>query len=142
MKAAMFAAVSQTWKLLLTVTLLGAILCSVTIRAPREPVERGDLRRLVLAAVILYAVGTLASLSHHPVLAGTIYASGILVCSLASWLSRGMNRADGSDGGDGYGNGPPGDERPPSGPDGLLTFDWDEFERELSAWSDRTKVGL
>jgi len=137
----MFAAVSQTWKLLLTLTLLGAMLCSVTVRAPREPIERSDLRRLVVAAVILYGVGTLASLSHHGVLAGTIYASGILVCSLAVWLSRGINRDDGPDG-DGNGNGPSGDERPPSGPDGLLTFDWDEFEREFSSWSDRTKIGV
>jgi hypothetical protein len=141
----MFAAVSQTWKLLLTLTLLGAILCSVTVRAPREPTDRGELRRLVVAAVILYCVGTLASLSHHGLLAGTIYASGILVCSLAVWLSRGIRRDDGSEGGGGgggNGNGPPGNQRPPSGPDGLLTFDWDEFERELSAWSERRKVGV
>jgi hypothetical protein len=141
MQAAMFAAVSQTWKLFLTLTLLGAILCSVTVRAPREPIERAELRRLIVAAVVLYCVGTFASLSHHGVLAGAVYASGILVCSLAVWLSRGSNRDDGSDG-DGGGNGPPGDERPPPGPEGLLTFDWDEFERELAAWSDRTKVGV
>jgi hypothetical protein len=142
MGVAMFAAVSQTWKLLLTLTLLGAILCSVTVRAPREPIERGELRRLVIAAIVLYCVGTFASLSHHAVLAGAVYASGILVCSLAVWLSRGINRDDGSDGGGGNGPGPPGDERPPSGPNGLLTFDWDEFEREFAAWSERTKVGV
>jgi hypothetical protein len=143
---AMFAAVSQTWKLLLTMTLLGAILCSVTLRAPRQPTDRAELRRLVVAAVILYSVGTLASLSHHGLLAGTIYAGGILVCSLAVWLSRGMRRDDGSDGsgggGGGNGKGPPGSGRPPSGPDGLLPFDWDEFERELSAWSERSKIGV
>lgn len=140
----MFAAVSQTWKLLLTLTLLAAVLCSVTIRAPREPIDRRELRRLILAAMILYGVGTLASVSHHDVLAATIYASGILVCSLAVWLSRGSRRDDGSDGNGGSGGsgGPPGNQRPPSGPDGLLGFDWDEFERELSAWTDRTKVGV
>lgn len=71
---------------------------------------------------------------------------GILVCSLAVWLSRGIRRDDGSEGGGGggggNGNGPPGNQRPPSGPDGLLAFDWDEFERDLSAWTERGKVGV
>jgi len=129
----MLTVVSETWKLVLTLTLLGAIVCSVTLRAPREPVERAELRRLVLVAIALYCVGTLASLADHGFLAGAVYASGILLCSRAVWLSRGLRRDDGS-GGEGD-DGPPGDERPPPGPDGFPTFDWDEFERELAAWS-------
>jgi hypothetical protein len=135
----MFAAVSATWKLLLTLTLLGAIVGSMTVRAPREPVERAELRRLVVVAIGLYLLGTIASLADHGILAGTVYAAGILVCSLAVWLSRGMKRDDGPDGeSDG---GPPGDERPPSGPDGTPSFDWDEFERELASWSERSRAG-
>jgi hypothetical protein len=135
---AMFAAVSQTWKLLLTLALLGAIVCSVKVRAPREAAERGELRRLVVAAVILYLVGTLASICDHGMLAAGVYAAGILVCSLAVWLSRGINRDDGHD--DGCDDGPPGDQRPPPGPDGFPTFNWDEFERELHAWSQRSPM--
>jgi hypothetical protein len=82
----MFAAVSATWKLLLTLTLLGAIVGSMTVRAPREPVERAELRRLVVVAIGLYLLGTIASLADHGILAGTVYAAGILVCSLAVWL--------------------------------------------------------
>ncbi len=133
----MFAAVSQTWKLLLTLALLGAILCSVTVRAPREAANRDELRRLVIAAVVLYLVGVLASLSHHGALAGAVYACGILACSLAVWLSRGINRDDGADGCDD--DGPPGGEEPPR-PGGFPTFDWDEFERELASLSERTSV--
>jgi hypothetical protein len=125
---------SPSWKLLLTVVLLGSIGCSIFMRAPREPIERYELRRLVAAAVVLYAVGALASLAHRGVLAGVVYASGILVCSLAVWLSRGVDRDDGFDGG---GGDPPGGEEPPTGPDGLPTIDWDEFERELAGWAEQ-----
>ncbi len=132
----MSAAVSQTWKLLLTIALLGAILASVTIRAPRVAADRGVLFRLVLAAIALYLVGVLASLSRHQLLAGSLYAGGILACSLAVWLSRGVSREDGTDGGDH--RGPPDDGGPP--PDDVPGFDWDAFERELAALSERRSV--
>jgi hypothetical protein len=118
-----------SWKLLLTVALLGAIGCSVFWRAPKVPIEREELRRLVFSAVVLYAVGALASISDRGALAGVVYASGILVCSLAVWLSRGIDRGDGGEGpGD---DGPPDNEHPPPGPDGTPAFDWDAFERDL-----------
>ena len=123
---------SPGWKFLLTVALLAAICCSVFLRAPRQPIERAELRRLVLAAVVLYFVGAVASISHRGALAGVVYASGILVCSLAVWLSRGADFDDGSD--EDPGDGPPSDERPPDGPDGLPLIDWDDFERERARW--------
>ena len=67
---------------------------------------------------------------------GYVVVNQLMACAWTRYAQH-----DGSDG-DGGGNGPPGDERPPPGPEGLLTFDWDEFERELAAWSDRTKVGV
>jgi hypothetical protein len=126
--------VTQSWKLGLTVALLLAICGSVFLRAPREPIERHELRRLVAAAVVLYSVGAVASLDHRGMLAGFVYACGILVCSLAVWLSRGASRRDGP-GGSG-GDPPPEDESPPpAGPDGLPPIDWGEFERERAAWA-------
>lgn len=123
---------SNDWKLALTAGLMVAIVCSVGLRAPRHSIDRVELRRLVIAALALYGVGALASLAHHGALAGVVYASGILVCSLAVWLSRGSDRGDGPDwpgGGDS-----PEDEQPPPGPDGIPTLDWDEFERERARW--------
>ena len=120
------------WKLALTVALLGAICASVFLRAPREPIPRADLRRLVIAAVILYIVGAVASLSHRSALAGIVYASGILVCSLAVWLSRGVDLDDGPD--DDPGIEPPSDAKPSGGPDGLPLVDWDEFDTERARW--------
>jgi uncharacterized membrane protein YfcA len=136
----MLASGDQIWKLSLTLTLLLAILLSVTARAPRERVSRAELRRLLAAALVLYAVGALASLTHRDLLAGIVYASGILVCSLAVWLSRGVGRDDG--GGGGGGSGPPGDKRPPTGPHARTpTLDWDEFDRERAGW-DRRHAGV
>ncbi len=130
---------SPGWKFLLTAALLGAICCSVFLRAPRQPIERTELRRLVLAAVVLYAVGALASLSHRGVLAGVVYASGILVCSLAVWLSRGADLDDGPD--DDPGTQPPSDEKPSRGPDGLPLVDWDDFDHERARWGAPQPVG-
>jgi hypothetical protein len=129
---------SPGWKFLLTVALLGAICCSVFLQAPRQPIARTDLRRLVFAAVVLYAVGALASISHRGVLAGVVYASGILVCSLAVWLSRGADLDDGSD--DDPGSEPPTDEKPSGGPDGLPLIDWDEFDHERARWNEHEPV--
>jgi hypothetical protein len=132
------AAVSSHWKPILTGTLLLSICASVVLRAPREPIDRRELRRLVGAAVVLYVVGAAASLAHRGVLAGVVYATGILVCSLAVWLSRGVDRGDGGDGPGGFE--PPAGEWPPSDPDGAPPFDWDEFERERARWG-RERVG-
>ena len=53
---------SIAWKLVLVFVLVGAIVLSACARAPRRPLPRNELRRLVLAALTLYAVGVYASL--------------------------------------------------------------------------------
>lgn len=125
---------STGWKLMLTGGLLVAILGSVCLRAPRRPIDRLELRRLVLSALLLYGVGAVASLLHRGGLAGVLYASGIVVCSVAVWLSRGTDRDDGPEGPGG--GGPPEDEDPGTGPDGVppLEWDWEAFERERAGW--------
>jgi hypothetical protein len=119
------------WKLVLAIALVAGIFVSAFAHAPRRAVPGADLRRLVLAALGLYAVGGLASLNHHPVLAGLVYAAGIAVCALAAWLSRGSDSEDPpSDGED------PADEQPPPQPDGMPTFDWSAFEREFRVYAE------
>ena len=123
---------SIAWKLVLVVALVGAILVSACARAPRRPLPRVELRRLVLAALTLYGVGVFASLTHHPLFAGVVYVSGIAACALAAWLSRGIDPEDPPDDG---GQEPPNEGPPPDGPDGLPAFDWAAFERQFRAYS-------
>src|ERR1700757_3867137 len=106
---------SFAWKLALVFVLVGAIVLSACARAPRRPLPRADLRRLVLAALTLYGVGVFASLTHHTLLAGAVYVSGIAACALAAWLSRGSDSDDPPGGGD---DGPT-DHEPPRDPDGM-----------------------
>ncbi len=122
---------SDAWKLVLAIVLGAGIFVSAYAHAPGRPVSGADLRRLVLSAIALYAVGGLASLTHHPVLAGLLYAAGIMVCALAAWLSRGSDSEDPPDGEE------PVDEHPPPEPDGLPTFDWAAFERDFRAYSQQ-----
>lgn len=122
---------SSAWKLVLALALLAAIFVSLRARAPERAVPGSELRRLVLAAVALYAVGAVASLTHHPMLAVFVYAAGIAICALAAWLSRG------SDSEDPPGGEEPGDEQPPPEPDGVPTFDWARFEDEFRAYAER-----
>jgi len=120
---------SDAWKVVLAIVLGAGIILSAYARAPRRAVPGGDLRRLVLSALGLYAVGGLASLTHHPELAGFVYAAGILLCALAAWLSRGVDPEDPpSDGED------PADEQPPPGPDSLPSLNWLAFERDFRAY--------
>jgi hypothetical protein len=127
---------SIAWKLVVVMVLVGAILLSACARAPRRPLPRVELRRLVLAAVTLYAVGVFASLTRHPLLAGLVYVAGIAACALAAWLSRGIDPEDPPDDG---GQDPP-DEGPPSDdPDGMPAFDWAAFERQFRAYSRRRR---
>jgi hypothetical protein len=128
---------SHGWKLLLAVGLVGAIVCGACGRPPHWVVARAELRRLVLAAMALYGVGLLASLADRGELAALVYAGGILVCSLAVWLSRGVDADEGPGEGP-AGEGPVDEPRPPG--DGAPEFDWDAFERELRAYSDRLPV--
>ena len=118
------------WKLVLTVVLAGGILISTRASAPRRTTPGADLRCLVFSALLLYAVGLGASLSHHGVLAAGLYATGIVASALAVWLSRG------SDSGLSDGN-EPADEQPPPDPDGAPRFDWDAFERQFRIYDRR-----
>ncbi len=134
----MVALLAQTWKPLLSVTLLCSILASVAAPPPRRHVAGAEVRGLAVAAVALYLTGAFGELLHLPVLSGIVFSAGILACSRAVWLSRGARR-DGGAGGGGQGEAGPNDGRwpPPTGPDGLPTIDWDRFERERQAWSER-----
>ena len=64
---------ADAWKLVLAVALGGAILASAYAKAPRRAFPGSDLRRLVLAALLLYAVGAVASLTHHAILPAVVY---------------------------------------------------------------------
>ena len=125
---------SDVWKLILAVALLAAITMSAFASAPRRVVPRSDLVRLVAAAIALYAVGGLASLTHHHTLAGLVYAAGIATCALAAWLSRGEDDSEDPPRGE-----EPADERPPPEPDGLPELDWDNFERAFRTYAERSR---
>src|ERR1700716_856133 len=116
---------SDAWKLVLAIVLGAAILRSAYARAPRRAAPGSDLRRLVISALGLYAVGGLASLTHHPALAGFVYAAGVVSRAGAAGRPRASDAdpppADGND---------PADEQPPPEPVGVPTFDWGAFERD------------
>src|SRR5581483_7516474 len=118
----MVIAPQQAWKLVLAVVLLAAIFLSACAHAPKQPIARRELRQLVVSALGLYAVGVLASVTHHGQLAGIVYAAGIIVCALAVWLSRGIEPDD-----------------PPAGPDDLTAYEWAEFERKFRDYSERQR---
>ena len=124
---------SAAWKLVLAIFLGAAIFLSAYARAPRRAIPASDLRRLVVSALGLYAVGGIASLTHHPVMAGLVYAAGIIICALAAWLSRGSDSEDPPD------DDEPVDEQPPPEPDGVPRFDWAAFEREFRSYAARER---
>ncbi len=124
---------SEAWKLVLAVALAAAIFISLYARAPSHAIPGADLRRMVLAALGLYAVGGVASLTHHGMLAALVYAAGITVCALAAWLSRGSD-SEGPPGGE-----EPADEEPPPEPDGVPGFDWAAFERSFRSYAERSR---
>jgi hypothetical protein len=120
-------------KVAFAVVLAMAILVSACARAPRHSVPAAELRRLVVSALVLYAVGGLATLTHHPALAAMVYATGIAIAALAAWLSRGRDQDDPPGGSE------PFDEPPPPEPDGVPRLDWDRFEREFRDWERRRR---
>jgi len=125
---------ADSWKLVLAVALLAAVATSAWARPPRRSVSRADLRWLVLGALALYGVGLAASLTRHTVLAVILYAGGIVVSSLAAWLSRGFDSRGGLDD-----DLEPAEEPPPPAPDGAPRFDWDAFERDLQNYARRRR---
>jgi hypothetical protein len=122
------------WKLVFAAVLVAAIFASACVRAPRYKVPAAELRRLVVCSLALYAVGALASLSHHPALAAVVYGAGISVAALAAWLSRGRDQEDPPD--DGH---QPVDEQPPPEPDGVPRVDWARFEREFREYASKQR---
>jgi hypothetical protein len=126
---------SVAWKVVLAIALAAAIFVSLYARAPRRAIPGYELRRLVISALGLYAVGGLASVTNHPMLAALVYAAGIAVCALAAWLSRGSDSEDPPDGKE------PVDEQPPPEPDGVPRFDWEAFEHDFRAYADRPPAG-
>jgi hypothetical protein len=125
---------SDAWKLALAVALGAAILMSLRARAPQRTIPSAELRRLVYAALGLYLVGALAWMTNHPVLAGVVYAVGIVTAAIAAWLSRGRDSEDPPGGDD-----DPGDEQPPPEPGGLPYFDWTSFERDFRSYAERRR---
>jgi hypothetical protein len=122
---------SFAWKLVLALALAATIFASARAEAPRRSFPRTELRWLVGSALLLYAVGLAASLSHHGLTAALLYAGGIAVSALAGWLSRGA---------DSGGRPPfdePADQPPPPSPDGAPRFDWARFEREFRVYDRR-----
>jgi hypothetical protein len=123
---------TDAWKLGFAVVLVVAILASACGRAPRRAAPPSELRRLVICSLALYAVGAVATLTHHPALAAVVYGTGISVAALAAWLSRGRDQEDPPD--DGH---EPVDEQPPPAPDGVPPVDWARFEREFREYARR-----
>jgi hypothetical protein len=121
------------WRLAFAAVLGVAIFVSAFARAPRHSAGPGELRRLVLCALLLYAVGWLGSETGHKVLAGFVFAFGISVAAVAAWISRGRDQDDPPD------EGEPVDRPPPADPDGVPRFDWARFERDFQRWSQRPR---
>lgn len=122
------------WKAVVALVLAGAIIISASVRAPRKPLPRADLRWLLLGALALYGVGLVAFLKHHAELAALLFAAGIATSTLAAWLSRGADAGEGPRRGE-----DPVDEHPPQEPDGTPSFDWAQFERDLRDYAERTR---
>jgi hypothetical protein len=131
----MVISLAAAWRLGLAVAFCLAIVLSACARAPRHSVSGFEIRRLVGCALLLYAIGALASLGHHEILAGLVYGAGITVSALAAWLSRGRDQEDPPDGDE------PVDEPPPPEPDGVPHFDWTAFEREFRTYAARARPG-
>ena len=125
---------ADAWKIVLAVALGGAILASAYAKAPNRSFPGSELRRLVLGALLLYAVGLASSLTHHALLAVVLFAAGISLSALAAWLSRGNDSGGGPPRGD-----EPVDEQPPPDPDGLPRFDWAAFERDFHDYARRRR---
>lgn len=123
------------WKVALAAALAAAIIASASARAPRKQIARADLRWLLAGSLALYAVGVVALAKRYPDPAVLLFAGGIVTSALAAWLSRGVDAGGGPPRGD-----DPPDEHPPPDPDGVTGFDWAQFERDLLAYTERSRV--
>jgi hypothetical protein len=121
----MVISLAAAWRIAFAIGLCIAIFLSICARAPSRSVPSWELRRLMCCAVTLYAVGVFAKLTDHGLLAGLVFSGGIMLSTLAAWLSRGRDQEDPPDGDQ------PVDQRPPPEPDGMPPMDWPAFEREF-----------
>jgi len=115
------------WKVGLALGLIAVIFVSACARAPKRAFPTGDLRAMVISALVLYAVGLGAAFTDHAVVAASVYACGIAVSAFAAWLSRGSDSAGPGGGGSAH-KGPPPTEPTPG-------FDWVAFERQFRDYS-------
>lgn len=123
---------SYFWKLALAVALMAMVVASASARPPRKRLGRAELRWPLLGALLLYAVGGVSLLEQHPELAIWLFAAGVATSALTGWLSRGDTGGGPPRGGE------PVDEQPPPDPGGAPWFDWEAFERELQAYTERS----
>jgi len=130
----MFVVPSDAWKIGLAILLGAAIFIGAYGTAPKRKAPNVDLRRLVLSALVLYAVGAAATLSDHPTLAALVYAAGITICAFALWLSRGRDAGEDPP----RGGEKPSDERPPPRGGSLPEFDFAAFERQFREYAERS----
>ncbi len=124
---------AAAWRVAFAIGFCVAIFMSAFARAPHHALPSRELRRLVLCALTLYAVGAVASRTSHKLLAGFVLGAGIIVSALAAWLSRGRDHEDPPDGER------PLDERPPPEPDDAPSFDWTAFERDFRVYERRER---
>jgi hypothetical protein len=124
---------SSGWKLLVAAGLAALIVASVLATAPRWGRGSSDPRRLVLASLALYALGTAAWITGHLRAAAVLYGIGIGASSLGAWLSR---IRDGGEGLHAPATEPSGG---PADPSGDSPFDWESFERELLDYTARSR---
>lgn len=122
---------ADPWKLVVAIALFGTVITSALARPPRRSTPAVELRRLVLAAIVLYGAGLAASLTRHVVVAVVLYSAGITLSALAGWLSRGADSSGPPRGEE------PINEQPPPTPDDAPEFNWEAFERELDAYTRR-----
>jgi hypothetical protein len=123
------------WRCGLALTLITVIVASACVPPPPRRVHGLDLSRLVLAALVLYATGALAALTHHDALAALVSGAGIAIAALAAWMSRG------TEGEDPPPDDPsPSDEQPPPEPDGVPRVDWGAFERDFAEYARRPRT--
>jgi hypothetical protein len=132
MGARMVAWIQVAWRVAFAIGFCTLIFVSAFARAPRQALPSWELRRLIVCALTLYAVGAYASVTEHKLLAGFVLGSGILVSALAAWLSRGRDQEDPPPEGH-----EPIDEQPPPEPDGVPRLDWAAFERDFRAYDRR-----
>jgi hypothetical protein len=125
---------SSAWKLLLAAGLAALIVASVLAKAPHRGLGSSDPRRLVLASMALYALGTAAWITGHLRAAAVLYGIGIGASSLGAWLSR-----IGEGGDDGLYAPATEPSDGPADPGGHPPFDWESLERGLLDYSARSR---